>query len=459
MPLPSINFTSKVWIMCCRFPWLAPAIVTAFAAVIFWGAASHADERPPSLASAQKGRDSVATCQKVEGALLEKTDTGLRVVKVGDKIAPKALLIGFPDAQLVSADGLIQIALMLNKRNKLPVTEAAIVLNDDPALSADISLERGVIGLKGLSDKSEIQIKVRGGEEVWSLTLKEPGTNVVVARFGRHTPGVKQFQDPAKKVLLDIPQSHFGVLVINGTVIVNTGAVTYTLKAPPGPALLTMDSAVGIQLKHLDKLPEEAAVRSPEDEKLHKEICDVCARLAAGKDFGKDLETMEKSASPIERLVAVAAMGAVDDLPRLWHALEDPKNADVRDQAIRTLRNWIGRKPGQVKKLFEHLTTDEKLPKNKAKTVILLLRGFDDSDISDTHLYQLLIDELEFGSLPLRELAHWHLERLAPAGESIAYDAGADEPTRRKAVAQWRQLIPPGQMPPPPKLDPKKKAG
>ena len=55
--------------------------------------------------------------------------------------------------------------------------------------------------------------------------------------------------------------------------------------------------------------------------------------------------------------------------------------------------------------------------------------------------------------LPVRELAHWHLDRLAPAGQKIAYDAAADEAARHKAAEQWRALIPPGQLPPPPKKE------
>jgi hypothetical protein len=40
---------------------------------------------------------------------------------------------------------------------------------------------------------------------------------------------------------------------------------------------------------------------------------------------------------------------------------------------------------------------------------------------------------------------------LVPDGKSIAYDAAAAEGQRLQAIAQWRRLIPEGQLPPPPK--------
>ena len=40
------------------------------------------------------------------------------------------------------------------------------------------------------------------------------------------------------------------------------------------------------------------------------------------------------------------------------------------------------------------------------------------------------------------------LVRLAPAGKDIPYDAGGTEADRAKAQQRWRELIPPGRLPP-----------
>jgi hypothetical protein len=137
--------------------------------------------------------------------------------------------------------------------------------------------------------------------------------------------------------------------------------------------------------------------------------------------------------------------------------LEQTKHADVRQQAVLTLRNWMGRHPGQITALQDHLTKTRDYTPVQARTIIQLLKGFDDDDRKEPLIYQLLIDALEFARLPIRELAHWNLERLAPAGQSIAYDAAATDAIRRQALLQWRQLIPDGQLPPPPKKDEIKK--
>jgi hypothetical protein len=51
----------------------------------------------------------------------------------------------------------------------------------------------------------------------------------------------------------------------------------------------------------------------------------------------------------------------------------------------------------------------------------------------------------------MRELARWHLVRLVHGGNKIAYDAAAPEPQRVQAIAEWRRLVPEGELPMVPK--------
>ena len=87
--------------------------------------------------------------------------------------------------------------------------------------------------------------------------------------------------------------------------------------------------------------------------------------------------------------------------------------------------------------------------------MIYLLKGIEDQKLKQPETYDLLIQALNHSKMPVRELARWHLVRLVPDGKSIAFDAAADEAQRLQAIAQWRRLIPEGQLPPPP---PKRKA-
>jgi hypothetical protein len=414
-----------------------------------------------SLSFTQTGGDKksqidAATCLHIDGALLQRTKDGFKSVKAGDRVSSHTLLVGLPEAELVSRDGRVNVKLLLYLGETLPVTEAAIEFQDSTKHSADIVIDRGIVALKAVGDKKDTAIRIRNGKETWEIVLKDPDSQVLVARFGRHEPGTKLFQVGAKTAAVDEPLAHLGVLVTKGHVTVNTGTHSYSLTAPPGPALMSWDSGAGYSVKHLDTLPDEVQKLKPADAKVRLEACDIIAKLVTG-DLGKGLDDLVKADDLLKRRVGVACMGAFDDLPRLWEALENTKHRDVRDQAVLTLRNWMGRQPGHLSQLREHLTKTKKYSPAQARTITQLLKGFDERDRKEPQIYQLLIEALDFAVLPIRELAYWNLERLAPAGQKIAYDAAADEATRRRAVEEWRRLIPDGQLPPPPKKDEAKK--
>ena len=400
----------------------------------------------------KKVEGAAATCTKVQGALLQRTKDGFKSVKAGDPIPPHTLLIACPEAELVPSSGKVGIKLLVYLGVELPVTESAITFHEGTPNVPDISVDRGVVAVKNLNEKGDAQIRVQGGKQAWELTLQGPETTALVARFGRHMPGTKLLQGGLMKEQSDEPMMHMGVLVIKGSVAITTGSHNFKLTAPPGAAMLSWEKDTGFEVKHLETIPDEVQKLKAADAKLFNEGCDIIARLAAG-DLGKGIDELVIGDSALKRKIAVVASGAIDDLPRLWGALENAKYSDVREQAVMTLRQWIGRQPGQVAKLDSFLTKSQKFPPAQARTVVMLLKGFDDQDRKEPFVYQLLIGALEHAPLPIRELAHWHLERLAPAGQKIVYDAAAGEEARSKAAAQWRQLIPEGHLPPAPKKD------
>ena len=373
-----------------RLSWLRPAALASVGLVAL--ALSGRADPAPNQGDAKQGRDSVATCMKIDGALLERGKDGhFTLVKSGDKIPPHKLLIGFPEAELVSSCGKVQINLELYLGEQLPVTEAGIILNDSPELNADITIDRGVVGLKGLAKSGDTLIRVRSGEQSWMLMLKDPDSQVLVARFGRHQPGTKLTHKGPKKLFIDDPSMHMGVLVVKGRVTVDTGHATYAMNAPPGPALVTWDSVAGYEVKRFDKLPDEVRQLDAIEAQRFKEICELTAKLAAG-DMGKGLDQMIASDVVRQHRVAVACMAGLDDLPRLVAALENPKHADVRDVAIFALRNWVGREKGHLTRLHDYLTKEKKYTPVQARTIVQLLKGFDDNDRKEPLVYELLIE-------------------------------------------------------------------
>ena len=139
-----------------------------------------------------------------------------------------------------------------------------------------------------------------------------------------------------------------------------------------------------------------------------------------------------------------SSKGPAFALLRLGKLLDTSKDADVRNETILVLRHWIGRQPGQIKKL-ETALAGTGLTANQAATVLSLLVGFDQASRAHPTTYALLIGELDHPKLAIRSLAQWHLNRLVPAGASIMYDATAAD--RQATIAAWQRLIPAGQLP------------
>jgi hypothetical protein len=408
-----------------------------------------------------KGRDHVATCAKIEGALLERGKDGhVKVLKSGDPIPAKAVLLGFPKAELTSECKQVKIDLLLYLGDKLPLGAASVTLEDTAGLNADIALHHGVIGITNLAPKDKSVVRIHCADQTWTITLQDPGSSVVVARFGFHEPGVQALKTGKDQKLVDDPLTHVGVLVVKGNAVVDTGSFSYRMSAPPGPALITWDKVKGYDLQQLQALPEEVAKFRAGEDKLYKTIADTAAKLVTG-DISKGLDQLVNSDNAEQRRIAVGSMGALGDLPRLLAALENTKYQDVREQAMRALWKWMSRDKGHLTKLYDFLLKDTKYTPVEDRGIILMLKGFDEDDRKNPAIYQLLIEAMDHRPLALREMAHWQLVKLVPAGASIAYDGAASEAARNAAVEQWRKLIPPGQLPPPPplkKLDIKKGA-
>ena len=176
----------------------------------------------------------------------------------------------------------------------------------------------------------------------------------------------------------------------------------------------------------------------------------ICATIKSMLEKPVDSVAKEfmDSDDATQRRAAAVLAGALDQVPQMFDALADAKHADVRDTAVLVLRNWIGRGPRQLARLYQGLTDHGKMTPNQAKTAIQLLFGFDDDQQEQPATYELLIGYLQHDSLPIRELARWHLVRLVPEGQKFDYDAGASEEQRKEATDKWKALIPEGKLPP-----------
>jgi hypothetical protein len=347
-----------------------------------------------------------------------------------------------------------------HRLSKLPALEAAVAVHDNPKVDLDFTLDRGIVVLTNLKAKGKASVRVRFRDHVWALTLKEPGTKVALELFGRYPPGLPV---PVKKGAADlkfqnVPTSDLLLLIPVGKAFVDFGDHGVAMQAPPGRAFVHWDSVIGLcEVKHMEKLPEWLVKpRTDEEKKILAVINADAQTLAKAKGaLGQGLDRLLKADTEHGPRVATVVAGAVDDLPRLTAALTDKRPA-VRDQAVMVLRSWLGRAPGQAERLAAYLTRDAKYSRFEAGTVLFLLFGLDEEQRAQPASYDVLIAMLGSDKPAIRELAHWHLLRLVPAGKDLGYDPTGPAEARQKAQAAWRELIPHGQVPAPTKTDQKK---
>ncbi len=399
----------------------------------------------PSQAAAQDGG---IRCVDVQGTLLARMGVSWQPIQAGDAVAPGTTLISMFQANLESANKAVAIQLRgdIGEFGPLPVLETAVHVRESGKADAAFTLDRGLLILANqkIAGAATVLVKMHG-EEI-EVKLKTPGTKLGIELYGRHPGGPTH-------ILKDEPTAFVYILISKGEATINSKAQSYALTAPPGSPMFRWDSVTKqAEVVALEKFPEE--FKRNEQEKARFAALNKIAGKLNAESPKAAVVALVKSADALERRVGVTALGAVDDLPHLLDALEDSKHKDAREQAVLTLRAYMGRSSGQLKSLRGAMLKHKYTPA-QMKTTMHLLFGFDDQERVRPVVFELLIQSLEHKSVGVRELAHWHLVRMAPAGRDIDYDAGAPEADRQAAVERWRQLIPPGQVPPPPKTEKK----
>ncbi|MGF1579170.1 MAG: hypothetical protein ACFCD0_07385 [Gemmataceae bacterium] len=386
----------------------------------------------------------VGKCEKVSGALIRKQAKTWTAVKVGDAVKADDFVVAMPEAEIVSADGKVKIIMLadIGKLGPYPVLEAGVRFLEPKKANLKIQFDRGLIAFKNTRKKGAASVEIQVRDTTLELNLLKPDTTVAMEIFSRHKPGLPTIIDGK----IEDPATFFAMLVVKGELVISSAKASYKLKAPPGPAKLTWDSILEeVQIETLAELPVDVDPKKKQGTLMFKTICTAACQLNE-REINSVLDAFLKSDKKIDQLVGVTALGAIDDLPKLLQAFRTQKNGLVRKHAILVLRNWMGRKPGQVKKLYDALLK-EKYSQAHAKTILQLLFGFSFDDREDPATYDILINYLDHSQLPVRELAHWHLVRLAPLGAVIPYDAAGSKESRVKAYRRWRKLIPEGKIP------------
>jgi len=384
-------------------------------------------------------------CVTAKGVFLaQKGEGAWEPIKAGAAVPLERSLVSLFETNVLSANGAVEVRLLgeIGELGPLPAFEAAVKFHDNPKVDLALTLERGIALLvnKKKEGAANVALRIRG--KTLAITLREPETRLGINLYARHAPGLEALK-------ADEPTYFVVMLNLDGSTQVHYLDKEVSLKAPPGPALLRFDSAFhDVHVQHLDKLPEWA-VPTADNLKAYARINDAAKNLGGANASAAFLKLLF-SEDPIDRKVGLTAVGALGNPGPLFVALQQSKHADTRQFAIQVIRNWLGHDAGQLKKLE---AASEKLGMTKTNTESLLhlLLGFDGEERQQPGTYQLLIEGLHHSKMLVRELSYWHLVRMAPAGRGIAYDPAGTPEQIRAGVGQWRELIPPGQMPPAPK--------
>jgi hypothetical protein len=342
-----------------------------------------------------------------------------------------------------------------------PVLESAVILHDSRAYDLDFTLLRGRIVLTSNNPKGPERVWLRRGHRGVEVTLPEKGDSVAMEVSGRWPTGI-----PFKLHSKDEPMVFWELHVLKGNVEIRAGKHVFALSAPPGPSYFRGDSLAGPDPEgpqRRTKVPawaDPSAPVPPEGKLIASVVEEYRGKVKAKDAHEAGVELLaaaekdpDKARAREVRRLHVYALGAMDAIEQVARALANERHEDVRKTAVRALRHWIGAGPGRDDKLYETLTGPLRYSRAEAETIMQLLHSQFPHDQPET--YGALIAYLNHGKLAIRELAAWHLYRLAPAGHDIDYDAAAAPVEREKAAAAWKKLIPSGELPPPPK-EPKK---
>jgi hypothetical protein len=354
-----------------------------------------------------------------------------------------------------------------------PVQESRVVLHYHPAMAVDLTLQRGRIVLTN-PQKKPLQARVRFDnptnpnlKETWDITLEEQGTEALLDLWHQYPLGEPFYDNPKERRRMG-PEAYLHLIVRKGSVLFHRDDKTMHMAAPPGPALVTWFSLKG-RPSDRTAVPKvfEWATAKPTfpanlDAKIRTRLVKnreemIKARNSllvglAGRGERADvaLAGMLKSPNREEQILVVRCFGALDNLPELVDALADEERPDVRVAAVDVLRSWIANDRDNDYRLLAELRT--KYSKIESGNILILLHSFAIKDVRRVETYEFLIGNLSNPKLALRELAAWHLYRLAPAlaANVPPFLASAPAEQRDRVRLEWDRLLKEGKLPPAP---------
>jgi hypothetical protein len=281
--------------------------------------------------------------------------------------------------------------------------ESAVTLHQPPdGCDVDLTLRRGRVFLSNSRAKDTLTVRLRLLEDIWDLVL-EPGAEVGVTLLRNYVTGQNwNTEEPLSEVYL---------LVLRGRVEMHIDSRKFPMEAPPGLAAFgwtsidgryqgpdpVRDQAIAPTLEAWSKTPPSTdAVKA-----LNPALKELSALMAGNKNPLIVLSEELGSDRPEHRRLAICALGAVDQVPKLLDVLNDadPAHAAERELAVHVLRRWLNRGLEQNAKLYDAknpdrgILRDRRYTQREAQTIVTLLHNFSEQDSRQPETFALLIRE------------------------------------------------------------------
>jgi hypothetical protein len=432
------------------------AILTILVLVISLVEAAAVASAQGSSSGTSEKRTPVGKCLSASGTLIscDASSNAWRALPQQADVYTTDQLIALPGDQAVISlkDGAVRLTLWGNvpELSSAALLESAVILHTNPAADVDLTLERGRVVLAREKAKDPIKVGLHFHGQRWELTLDEAETAVAMELYGGWQPGTPvQEKSEAKEA----PVASLVVFVLKGQADLKRGTIQQSLRAPPGPAYFQWNNVSGPDVgpKRRNKLPawtEKGEPNTPEAQAYRTALERQRGMLADAspvKVLAKSLDQGDRQ----DRQLAVYGLAALGQIGMVVAALEN-KDPAVRRAAVPALQHWIGRGPGQDKKLAQIAQAELQYSPAQIGIFMQLLHGFSPDDLERPETYEVLIGYLR-APAAIRALAAWHLYRLVPAGQKIAYNPVGSDAEREEAYKQWKALIPRGKLPPKPK--------
>jgi hypothetical protein len=343
--------------------------------------------------------------------------------------------------------------------------ESMVELYHHPVLDLDLALRRGRVvirntrpGGKPAVVRVRFEDPTRRKQSYFDITLRDGETKVALERMCEIPRDEPFYEDPANANRRG-PLAHVYCFFLSGSGDIRSSDIVFTVSAEKSPHMSEWSSLQGLRPPVPFNPDWASADPKAGDPAARKEAVQAAMKLSRGiADKALDVvlkEAIASDAPPVRRL-GLRCYTALDNLSVPVEVLnQDSTSDDLRRTAIYSLRYWIALERDNEYKLYKVLREHFK-GKAVARKVLELLHGISTAEGNDAATWQRLIDDLDNPVLALRALSAWNLDMLVPAGRKIAYSPAGPQEMRHAAQAQWRKLIPPGNLPPAPEPPPKK---